>query len=131
MVENHNGLGHFGEKATVETISKRMWWPGLASDVSRFVSECPDCQRNKRDPLGPKKEPLHPLPIPKHAFSRWSLDFIGELPETETGNRWIITGICHSTGWPIARATTDATEETVATFIYEEIFMRFGVQSRS
>ena len=37
MLENHNGLGHFGEKATVDTMSRRMWWPGMPAEVSRFV----------------------------------------------------------------------------------------------
>lgn len=42
------------------------------------------------------------------------MDFIGPLPETEGGNRWIITAIDHATRYPVAMACKDATYETVA-----------------
>ena len=125
-IQIHSGLGRFGEKATLDLMKERVWWPRMARDVKLFVSGCPECQKNKPDPLGHKKEKLHPLQPAPGPFQRWALDFIGELPTTRNNNKWIITGICHTTNWPIARAVPDAREETLANFIYEEIFMRFG-----
>ena len=70
-------------------------------------------------------EPLHPLtPVP--TFHRWSLDFIGQLPETSNGNRWILIAIDHTTKWPIAKVAQRATHEIVARFIYKEIVLNFG-----
>jgi transposase InsO family protein len=55
------------------------------------------------------------------------LDFIGRLPTTRQGNRWILTAIDHSTNWEIAKAVPKAAEiKAVATFIYEEIVMKFA-----
>ena len=42
------------------------------------------------------------------------------------GNRWIITAIDYATGWPIAKAIPVATEDAIADFIYNEIYMHFG-----
>ena len=71
------------------------------------------------------RESLHPLPaVP--VFHRWSLDFVGILPETAAGNKWIITAVDHSTKWPIARSLKSAGSEEVVKFIYEEIVLRFG-----
>ena len=45
---------------------------------------------------------------------------------TKDGNCWIITAIDYATGWPIAKAVKNATEETIAEFIFQEIYMQFG-----
>jgi hypothetical protein len=42
------------------------------------------------------------------------------------GNRWIITAIDHTTVRPIAKAIHKATVETIAEFIYDEIYMHYG-----
>lgn len=59
-------------------------------------------------------------------FARWSIDFVGVLPETDTGNRWIIVAVDHMTRWVVAKALNEATAENTAVFIYEEICMKFG-----
>jgi hypothetical protein len=59
-------------------------------------------------------------------FQRWGIDLIGRLPTTTSGNRWIITAIDYATGWPIAKAIPKATEEAIADFIYNEIYMHYG-----
>lgn len=47
----HNGLegGHSGVQATVKRIDARFVWPELKKDVSKWVSECDICQRNKSE----------------------------------------------------------------------------------
>ena len=57
------------------------------------------------------------------------MNFVGELPLTVKGNRWLLVAVDYATNWPIARAVPAATKETVADFIYEEIMMRFGCPS--
>jgi transposase InsO family protein len=121
----HESFGHLGWEGVYELVKSRAWWPTMKRDLKRWISQCPHCQLAKTPSKTPS-EPLHPLE-PVAAFSRWSLDFIGRLPETKNGNRWIITAIDHATKWPVAKALKDATSEEVAKFIYEEIFMKFGV----
>ena len=59
-------------------------------------------------------------------FQRWGLDLIGVLPKTKQENHWIITAIDYATGWPIAKALPEATEEAVVEFIFSEIYMHYG-----
>lgn len=59
-------------------------------------------------------------------FQRWGIDLIGRLPTTPNGNRWIITAIDYATGWPVARAVPDATEEVIAEFLYRDIYAHYG-----
>jgi hypothetical protein len=47
-------------------------------------------------------------------FERWGVDLIGRLPVTPNGNKWIITAIDYATGWPVAKAVPDATDEAAA-----------------
>ena len=59
-------------------------------------------------------------------FQRWGIDLIGRLPKTNDENRWIITAIDYAMGWPIAKAIPKATEEAIAEFIHDEIYMQYG-----
>ncbi|CAF3460611.1 unnamed protein product [Rotaria sp. Silwood1] len=54
------------------------------------------------------------------------LDFIGQLPVTSNGNRWILIALDHTTKWPIVRVVPNATHEVVAKFVYQEIVLNFG-----
>ena len=49
------------------------------------------------------------------------VDFIGPLPETKQGNRYIIVAMDYLTRWPEARATPIATALEASKFIYEDI----------
>lgn len=71
------------------------------------------------------KDEMRPLNTPP-AFARWHLDFIGELPKSVHGNKWILVAVDSITNWPIACAVPVASGKAVADFIYEEIVMRVG-----
>ncbi|KAG1471288.1 hypothetical protein G6F57_011442 [Rhizopus arrhizus] len=126
LVDNfHRGYGHSGQTTVYNLMKSRIWWPKMQEDVTVWISRCPQCQltapANKHKHLAPMK----PLEVPP-AFTRWHLDFIGELPTTKNNNRWILMAVDYTTNWPIARALNNATAEEIVKFIYEEIVMRFG-----
>jgi hypothetical protein len=54
------------------------------------------------------------------------IDFVGTLPETANGNRYLLVAQDYLTKWPFARATKDARAITVAQFIYDEIICTHG-----
>lgn len=66
---------------------------------------------------------------PSEPFKRWNLDFVGPLPETKNGNRYILVAIDSFTKWSIAKAMPEATAHNVAKFIYEEILMNYACPS--
>ncbi|KAG0741236.1 hypothetical protein G6F22_005145 [Rhizopus arrhizus] len=121
----HAGFGHLGKTTVYDLLKKRWWWPDMSGDIQKWLSYCPQCQLAASPNKNKHHAPMVPLDIPP-AFSRWHLDFIGELPTTKKGNRWLLTAVDYTTNWPIARALPEATAEAVADFIYEEIVMKFG-----
>jgi hypothetical protein len=44
--------GHRGAWATFEKLKERYWWPGLYTDVHRFVLTCETCQMHSRSDTG-------------------------------------------------------------------------------
>ncbi|KAL1914164.1 uncharacterized protein VTP21DRAFT_10268 [Calcarisporiella thermophila] len=123
----HNGYGHLGIQGILDLLRPRAWWPTMREDITKIIRQCPDCQLVRNDARA--HEPLNPLTPSPGPFERWGLDFIGRLPVTREGNRWIIVAIDHATNWPVARAVPDATEETVANFLYFDIMMNYGCPS--
>jgi hypothetical protein len=71
--------GHFGTKRTLEKLSRRYYWKGMAKDVAAYCNNCLRCRRStsaKHKPYGP----LAPLPVPTRAWDEVTFDFITELP---------------------------------------------------
>jgi hypothetical protein len=126
LVEDfHRGFGHQGKVTVGQLMKTRFWWPKMNNDIANWLSMCPECQLHSRKETNVHHAPMKPLDIPP-PFSRWHLDFVGPLPETVNGNRWILMGVDYNTNWPIARALPAATADQIVKFIYEEIVMKFS-----
>jgi hypothetical protein len=126
LVEDfHRGFGHQGKITINQLMKTRFWWPKMMNDINTWLARCPECQLHSRKQSKIHHAPMKPLEIPP-PFSRWHLDFIGELPNTKNGNRWILMAVDYNTNFPIARALNNASGEEIVKFIYEEIVMRFS-----
>lgn len=125
VTKYHESYGHSGTTTIYDIMHKRWWWPGMQQDISAWLRQCPRCQLASNSEKQIHHAPMRPLTIPE-AFSRWHLDFVGELPRTFRGNRWILVAVDYTTNWPIAVALPDATAEAIADILYKEIVIRFG-----
>jgi RNase H-like domain found in reverse transcriptase/Reverse transcriptase (RNA-dependent DNA polymerase)/Integrase zinc binding domain/Chromo (CHRromatin Organisation MOdifier) domain len=77
--------GHLGYAKTLESISRRFFWPGMQSDVKLYVKTCPTCQRSKhvnQRPAGLQQS----IPTPKSAWEQVTLDLLTSLPVTKDGH---------------------------------------------
>jgi hypothetical protein len=66
-------------------VGRLFWWESLDKDVTKFVSTCVTCQRNKacrHKPYGL----LQPLLVPVKPWHTVTFDFIVKLPKTSRGN---------------------------------------------
>jgi len=86
MEECHDSLysGHFGLKKTEKAVARMFIWDGQRSDLSKFVSTCATCLRNKprqRRPGGL----IQSVEIPSSPWESISFDLITDLPKTDTG----------------------------------------------
>lgn len=60
-------------------------------------------------------------------YERRVLDFIGPFNHPSNHKTYILVCIDYVTKWVEAKALASATEATVANFLFEDIFVRFGV----
>ena len=123
--EFHKAFGHAGKTTVYDLMHKRWWWPDMRSDIQEWLAACPQCQLAANANRAVHHAPMKPLEVPP-VFSRWHLDFVGELPTTINKNRWLLVAVDYATNWTIARAIPDATGKAIANFLYEEIVLPFG-----
>ncbi|KAK3569953.1 hypothetical protein QTP86_007657 [Hemibagrus guttatus] len=71
--------GHPGIHGTLSLLKQRFWWPGMASDIRRYVQGCRDCAISKSPRQLPSGK-LLPLPVPNRPWSHLGVDFITDLP---------------------------------------------------
>ena len=60
-------------------------------------------------------------------FEKWALDFVGPISPPSKPKRYILVCTNYVTKWVEAKALPFATENVVVSFIFEDIFTRFGV----
>ena len=118
----HNDMtsGHQGSKKTLERITRKFFWPGIRAQVKHFCKSCGPCQRANRNPKV-RVAPLKPLPVIRQPFSFISADFVGPLPETPDGNRYILNIIDHATkyveSYPFRTADAQTAEKAITDVI--------------
>lgn len=122
MMHMDRTAGHFGVEITFNKIRERYYWPQMYETIRSYIQACDVCQRRGRPS---KNNELYPIP-PHSPFYRIGIDFVGPLPITRKGNRYIIVAVDMFTKWPEARAVPEATATQVAQFVYEEIICRHG-----
>ena len=81
--------GHIGTARTLHAVERLFWWPGMRKDVTRYVTHCPICARDKPR-AGKPPGALKSLPIPSGRWVSVGIDFIPGLPETKRGHNCIM-----------------------------------------
>ena len=101
------------------------YWPSLFKDVNKYVRACDSCQRMGQ-PNHIDEMPLN-LQVILEPFKRWALDFVGPINPPSNQRVYILVCTNYMTKWVEDKALIKANEEYVLTFLFEEIFIRFGV----
>ncbi len=121
LLAMHDYIGHWDFRATYRVLSDRYWWPSMRSDVAAHFRTCDRCQETK--PYIDYTSTQHRLV--SGIFDVWSLDLAGTVPRTRNGNRCLLVGVEHLTGWPIAASLPNALSTDVVTFVRERIIDPF------
>src|SRR5687767_9285526 len=98
MSHNHETGGHLGTEAVYGKIVERFYWKGMYNSIREYIKRCDTCQR--RGSKGGKGY-LNPISIGE-PFERIGLDFVGPLPRTKEGNKYILVMTDYLTKWPEA-----------------------------
>src|ERR1043165_9910835 len=106
LYHNDPLAGHLGTTKTLHKLKDQYFWPQMNEEIKLYVQSCHQCQVHARVT---KRNELYPIPI-SAPWERVGIDFVGPFPETNQGNKYIITAIDYFTRWPEARAVqrTDA-----------------------
>ena len=78
--------------------------------------------------LTPSHGPMQ-LRLYRHPFHTLGVDYVGELPVSLTGNRWILTAVCPYSNYLRAIPVPDKTATTAAHALFNNVFLQLGFPS--
>lgn len=117
--------GHQGFLKTYDSVSRNYFWLAMNRDIVKYIADCRICnQRNKGANMLPVK--LKPIPAVDGPFDRLGIDFVGPLPPTKEGYKYILVFTDYLTRWPEAFPTLDNKAQTATNVFIEQIFCRYG-----
>ena len=125
ILEFHRAGGHMAAATTMQRLASKIFFPGMKSNVLEALSTCIPCQiKNKR-----VKDQRHTLVSVQSgfAFQKLSVDFVGPLPESANGNKFLLTVKCCFTRWVEAFPIKEATALNTVKALEREVFARYGI----
>ena len=120
-----HGEAHLGFNKTLSQVKLKWYWPGMTSEIRRYVASCQECQQAKQAKHKTSSEGNH-----LRCGRPWqvvAVDLCGPFPETSRGNVQILVLADHFTRWCDAIAIPDGKAETVARVLDERVFCYFGI----
>ena len=111
LLYSHDQMGHAGFMRTYSRLREDYFWTSMKKDVARHIRNCGGCAQRK----SPRKQsvaPLRPIEV-NEPLEIVGVDFVGPLPVTENGNKYVLTMQDHFTRFPAAFALEEAREHQV------------------
>ena len=126
----HNGVtgGHLGRRRTEAGVRRRVYWPAWTTDVRRALQRCNACAQYHRG-KAPKLTPLKPLAAGE-PWETVSIDITGPHPRSNRGYTYILTVQDHFTKWAEALPLRNHTAPIVASALFNNVLIRFGMPLR-
>lgn len=126
IAHDHVWSGHLGVTKMYDRILKHFFWPGMKADVVRFCETCRTCQIVGKPNQVVHPAPLCPVPAVGEPFEHVMVDCVGPLPETKSGNQFLLTVMCVSTRFPEAIPLRKITAPAI-TKALTQFFTTFGL----
>ncbi len=127
LVLAHDKTAHVGVRGMRSVLGRKFTWPGIHSDIMKFVKSCDVCLRVNS--AGNKKAMMVERPIVCVPFESVCVDIVGPLPKGKGGAKYLFTYICLASRWPdaVPMRTASASE---AAQCFLEIICRTGIPLR-
>ncbi|VDI83414.1 Hypothetical predicted protein [Mytilus galloprovincialis] len=120
----HDNLSHLGIDKCHDSIRQKYFWPKLYKELNSYINSCVICQSQSAS----KTKPLLQISdIPPFPFAKIGVDLSGPYPTSLSGNKYIVSFVCHYSGWPLAFPVPNKTSENVVHLLIEEIIPNFSV----
>lgn len=117
---------HGGVFKTLHRVKKLYYWPNMDTDIRAYVNKCKVCKAVKQAnynltaPMGKQRTPQRP-------WQMIAIDFVGPLPRSSSGNKWILTIVDCFSKMSIVCPCRDATAKIVNKCLEEKVFLVYGV----
>ena len=123
----HNNIGHQGVKRTLELLRERVYWPTMASDATKWVSQCTHCQvaQGTYNELKPKighRESNNPMDL-------LCLDFT-KVDPSRTGKENVLVMTDTFSKFSVAVTTPNQRALTVAKTLVDKWFHVYRILTR-
>jgi hypothetical protein len=133
LFEYHDNGCHIGQDKTIELVSRTFYWPNMSRDIRKYISSCYTCQSHKTNINSIKKQGLlNPLAIPDTRWSTISIDFIVQLPTSNSKHKYDailnVVDKCSKQAHFIP-THTNVTAPEVAELIFNNIVRLHGIPS--
>ena len=122
---DHPFAGHFGIEKTYDRIKKHYFWPNMYHEIDNWVKSCLSCAM-KNTPTNIQKAPLLPIAV-SGPFEQVSVDIIGPITPSLSGNRYIVVFTDRLTKWVEARALASTEAPTIAKVFLDDVIYRHGI----
>lgn len=116
--------GHLGQNKTAQRILQRFYWPTLYRDIADFCRSCTSSQKISR--VKGRCAPMIPLSVISVPFQQIAIDVIGPMPQSRSGNRYVLVVCDYATRYPEAIALRSIDAESVAEELVN-LFARVGI----
>ena len=117
---------HRGRDATYNALSRDFYWRNLSKDVCNRVHCCQHCIHFES--LQPAHGPMQ-VRLYQHPFHTLGVDYVGELPVSPNGNKWILTAVFPFSNYLRAIPVLDKTATTAANALFNDAFLLLGFSS--
>lgn len=126
--DNHSvpTAAHLGTAKTYKRLKLRYYWPGMYSDVVKYVANCAVCAAYKHSQqstpgfMGSAKHCSRPMQC-------LSLDLVGPLPPSRKLNTYLLVIICCFSKYCMLFPLRRATGKVIAQRLDDHVFMVHGV----
>ncbi|MBW0568587.1 hypothetical protein O181_108302 [Austropuccinia psidii MF-1] len=120
--------GHPGQEKTLKLVNRDFPWSGMTQFVKSYVSSCQQCSRNKN--IHHKRFGLlKPLPIPNGPWILLSMDFITQLPLSNSFVSILVIGDRFSKMAVFIPTISSITSLDLAHLFIKNIFSKNGLPS--
>lgn len=120
--------GHLGRDKMYGTISKFYKWDNMTKIIENYVKKCAICEKTKT--VTNTKVPMEISSLGEVLFDHTFIDFVGPIPQSVNGYKYIFTAVCDLTKFLVAVPTTDCTALSAAESLIENVFCRYNFPSR-
>lgn len=128
LKETHSGIlaGHGRYWKTIKRTKQNFCWKGMKNDIKQYLQHCDNCKAVKPSnkielaKMGRYRESKEP-------WQKIAVDYIGPLPRSQTGCKWILSIIDYFSNFVVLTPLRESTADATATAIEKDIFLKFGV----